>query len=476
MIYRNMKSRKKEYAGRIGLKYFLWVLVLSLITVGMHFLLDLPLKTMIIFLASFLFYFVYLFFLLLKAYDTNTFEMSEDKICLHLKSYDVIINKKDIIKIAKYPTMLDKNQIIISANNRRAMGLQSYIDGYDEILQELNKIMPIEQNKTKLRRALDIIPTVLILAGLLNIYVKNLSLAIILAGIGILGSLIDLIRYIITNMNIRRKIISIVLVSTCIISFSIMISINSRLRKSKDYRKLLDGTVVLMDLLYSAKYDDNNNMVYYKSEGFEEVYKYDENGNQIFRSNSNDYEEVREYNSDNMCIKSSDNDGSSVLYEYDENNNLIYYRENNDDGSIFEEYNSYDENNLEVYSKNVYKDEEKENITEVFYKYDDRNNCIYSKRLNGQKVIEYYKEYDKDNNLIRSKEALTGSETVYTRNSEGKPILVEYITDASNFKISYQYDEKGNLLIEKNEDGTGTEYSYDYDKNGNILKKFEYTY
>ena len=146
-----------------------------------------------------------------------------------------------------------------------------------------------------------------------------------------------------------------------------------------------------------AKYDENNNLIYYKdSDNYEYWKEYDENNNEIHYKNSDNYEYWK---------------------EYDENNKEIHYKNSNG----YEYWNEYDENNKCIHYKDSYN-------YEYWKKYDSNGNVTYYKDSNGN---EYWKEYDENNNLIYYKHS-NGHEE-WAMNNKGNKIIFKSYDEYKEF-------------------------------------------
>ncbi len=76
------------------------------------------------------------------------------------------------------------------------------------------------------------------------------------------------------------------------------------------------------------KYDNRNNLVYYKyASGIEVWQKYDKNNNLIHYKNSNGYERWSEYDKNNNEIHYKNSNGYETWYKYDKNNKSIIITE-----------------------------------------------------------------------------------------------------------------------------------------------------
>ena len=116
-----------------------------------------------------------------------------------------------------------------------------------------------------------------------------------------------------------------------------------------------------------------------------EIKKYDEKNNLIYFKNLFGYERWIEYNENNKKIHSKDNNSLEVWYKYDEYGNLIYHKES----TGYKEENEVDENSRRIYTKKG-----RDSINhEMWYKYD----------ING-KQISITKEEFEERKLKREKQ------------------------------------------------------------------------
>ena len=84
------------------------------------------------------------------------------------------------------------------------------------------------------------------------------------------------------------------------------------------------------------KYDENNNEIYYKNSfGYENWKEYDENNNLIHYKNTDGYECWKKYDENNLLIHFKSSLGSKCWYKFDENNNCIEITEKEFDNIEF---------------------------------------------------------------------------------------------------------------------------------------------
>ena len=106
-------------------------------------------------------------------------------------------------------------------------------------------------------------------------------------------------------------------------------------------------------------------------------------------------------------------------------------------------------------------------VSEEIRKYDENNNCIYSKGFNG---LECWREYNEKGKVVR------------ITNSDGAEETVNYYDDGythilniDGYIIEFHYNNNGNLIHYKNI-STGEEYwcEYEYDSNNNLTSIRKY--
>ena len=153
------------------------------------------------------------------------------------------------------------------------------------------------------------------------------------------------------------------------------------------------------------EYNENGKLIHEKdSKGDESWSYYDKVGNCVSQRMSDLREWHKEYDERNNEIHYKDSTDYEIWQEYDENNKLTHYRITNG----FELFNEYDKNSNLIHSWSVELKREdivvdsvtgermaqslNEPITvvkrELWYKYDENNNCVYLKDLNGNETYE----------------------------------------------------------------------------------------
>ncbi|MBR2107478.1 MAG: hypothetical protein IJ937_09445 [Treponema sp.] len=249
--------------------------------------------------------------------------------------------------------------------------------------------------------------------------------------------------------------------------------------------------------------------------GFEyELFEYDENGNLIYYEESGDKFEISEYDENGLLISRTSKIGFSMYpmrddfyYEYNSEGKLSCVKgvrtfSNREVESVF--YTYYDLNGYEIFTikpngeiefkhfddnGNLIKDEEG-----TIYKYNEKNQMIYSCTNYGREIIF---SYDENGNLIeerynpnnpRNEFVITYEynefgqkiyenqytyEAWYTYNSKGlleKCTVNKFDSSEDDGDEIYEYDENGNLIHFKNWD-VNLKFEYEFFPNGNIKRK-----
>lgn len=263
-------------------------------------------------------------------------------------------------------------------------------------------------------------------------------------------------------------------------------------------------------------YSDDNLLRHWGSYSvFEyELFEYDENGNLIYYEESGDDFEISEYDENGLLISRTDKTGFSMYperddfyYEYNSEGKLSYVKQvrtfsNREGESVF--YTYYDLNGYEIFrimpngkivfkyfddNGNLIKDEEG-----TTYKYNEKNQMIYSCTNYGREIIF---SYDENGNLIEERynpnnpryefvityeynefgqkiyENQYTYEAWYTYNSKGlleKCTVNKFDSSEDDGDEIYEYDENGNLIHFKNWD-VNLEFEYEFFPNGNIKRK-----
>lgn len=146
--------------------------------------------------------------------------------------------------------------------------------------------------------------------------------------------------------------------------------------------------------------------------------------------------ETREYDAKGKLLKLTDKDGNTIEYKYDENGNCTF------DGSI---YTTYDELGREIKSGNNW------------------NGYIYWQYYKDTDYFTYRGTVDPNSNYSY------GEKSYWTYDDNGVVQTYTYDDGWNNYKITYIYNDK-NQLIEKKYEGkekNGSVYFADYDENGN---------
>ena len=215
---------------------------------------------------------------------------------------------------------------------------------------------------------------------------------------------------VIINLNIMKKVLTIVLAMLCLASCEKSTQKND-----------------LAELKLNGKVKSIREIPYEAVEKFGEVVRGDalailgENQQITFNDKGNKIEE-NWFNSDGSLF-------SKYTYKYDDKGNKIEQNSFNPDGSL---------------------------SFKSTYKYDDKGNKIESNSFNSDGSLDSkytYKYDDKGNEIERN-----------IFNPDGR----------LSFKLTYKYDDKGNIIEENsfNLDGSlDSKYTYKYDDKGNIIEE-----
>ena len=144
--------------------------------------------------------------------------------------------------------------------------------------------------------------------------------------------------------------------------------------------------------------------------------------------------------------------GEEIWYKYDEKNNCIYKKHS--DGK--EIWYKYDEKNRCIYEKHS-------DGKEIWYKYDEKNNCIYKKHSDGK---ESWKEYDYINHIATCKCTNKKEEFKDYANDANYVIRREY---ADGYILWRDYDEKNRVI--HTVDTEQCEKWFEYDVNDNLIRQ-----
>jgi len=249
-----------------------------------------------------------------------------------------------------------------------------------------------------------------------------------------------LIFVVIINLNIMKKVLTIVLAMFCLASCE-------KSTQKNDLAELkLNGKVKsIREIPYKAV-EKFGEVVKGDALGFEQILQitFNEKGNKI-ESNS--------FNSDGSL-------SFKYTYKYDDKGNIIESNSFNSDGSLSFKYT---------------------------YKYDDKGNQIESNSFNpdGSLSFKYTCKYDDKGNQIESNSFNPDGNLVdkytYKYDDKGNKIELNYFnSDGSLFlKSTSKYDDKGNeiernsFISDVNLDDKYT-YKYTYDQQGNWIQQIAY--
>lgn len=252
------------------------------------------------------------------------------------------------------------------------------------------------------------------------------------------------------------------------------------------------GTIISLE---RYEYNDNDAVISVKINDKESINKYDERGNLIYEKDINGNVITHEYNENNMLLRSKDSDGNIIFeYEYDNDNNIISYkskaygyitRYDEHHNLIYKSSNgiksSYAYNNKSICTCDVEECKDRRIVslysddgniiseTTIFkdgdisvkkYEYNENNKLL--KVIEDGDVITLC-EYDSNGNLIHYKSL----NNEYTNEFDSNNNLIRYTNYVIDITESYEYDENNNMI--KSHNSNGDVSSYKYDKNNNVI-------
>lgn len=205
MVYVNDPKRRRSYITRIIIHCVLFFLLVIL----MEVLLTLNNKELIM-------YFgitdavIFIFYLLLilrsgKNYDSVLIELNDVEINIKSSRMNKVVNLCDVTKICRYPTLFDSKQIIIFSGKWKAIAINSYLENYNDFIDKLNSVKIIENKSGIARKIFNIIIYAVIFFGLLAYNLNKPLLTIVAAVLGIIGAVINVIRYAKSDISGKRK-------------------------------------------------------------------------------------------------------------------------------------------------------------------------------------------------------------------------------------------------------------------------------
>ena len=233
------------------------------------------------------------------------------------------------------------------------------------------------------------------------------------------------------------------------------------------------------------KYINKNGYLYYqdKNTGYEEWIKQNKKGLLIYYKNSDGVEWTKKYDSNKNVIYYSDKyitkkyrynkknyktyyfDGESeYFYRYNKNNQLILEKVG-EYKTCYTYYKFYPkiksieiyDNNCKIYEKRFNKTSDsiscfdkksdliykKTQMEEIFYKYNEHHQCIYSKDLYGDNLSkEIWRKYDNNGNEIEFKDSRG---YMYRNEYNDLNQLIFRMNSYGEF-VFYIYDEKGFII------------------------------
>lgn len=160
---------------------------------------------------------------------------------------------------------------------------------------------------------------------------------------------------------------------------------------------------------YIFEFNDNGKPIYIKNPNKEEYFEYDELERLIhYKNNTNGREIWRDYDEEGNLCHIVNSEGFEAWYKGDDNYTIHINTKNSKEIHTFE-------NGIKSINC-IFKDG-----TETLNVYNKEGNITYHKDSSG---IEYWKEYDRSDNLIH-----------YMESKDGTPIHEEY----------FKYNEEGNM-------------------------------
>lgn len=490
MIFKKDITKKKTYL----IKLSIFCIIIFLVFTAVTFLIIRSAEYSRLFLIKllsvlFLFY-VYLIIRAARNYNNLSIETFEDKMIVKLQNRTIEVQFSEIQEIISYPSVLDKNQLIIICGKWKAIGLNSYIENFDELQKILFAIKPLSPKKHNVRRIFDYSFLISIFSAILAGNIKNFPLSFIFATIGLLSSTLNIIRYSKSKIRNSVKVSGIIAHSVLAASLVFLIVVNGIIANKHTYRKNSEGKTVLMKKEEVSKYDRHGNLKYHKSEYAKEFYKYDTKNNLTYRKYKSGYYEILyTYKNDNL-LEQKYTDGCTYTYEYNENGNEICYSDNQG----YSEWSTYDSNN------NLIETVDSDGFHQ-FFKYDEHNNLIYQNNDDNEYFIYTYDErnrriktegedyimtsvYNDKDQLILQTSVMEDSR-ISTKKIEyddrGNEIHLEYISFDNTGKEVYhqdtkkQYDEHNSIIKFQINDESEIEYYYDYDKYGHVLRCYSFS-
>lgn len=211
---------------------------------------------------------------------------------------------------------------------------------------------------------------------------------------------------------------------------------------------------------------------------------YDEKGNEILSVNKNADGSIR----------------STYSREYDENGNLLKLTMEYEDSVSYIEHEYGENGNL---SKIVESNENGEITSTELYEYDANNMLMKTSKFNAENVLEQVCEYDENGTMRKMIFYMDGVvSTWYEYNEKGDEILCkwemeDFVTeeicineydendklvkviknytdlsgDTTEYILTYEYDEYGNVLNVYQDGQILEQYKYEYDENGNCINE-----
>lgn len=216
------------------------------------------------------------------------------------------------------------------------------------------------------------------------------------------------------------------------------------------------------DWEYVAEYDDNDNLIHFKTwfpgtgtVNEEEKYEYDENNREIYYEDcKNKITRNTKYNGNRIAAITTNMAGNTYITQYHYENGLLVKTTDDHTGNIIEKF-KYDEN-----GKLMHK-----NCDDIVYTYEYTRNGM----IETVDCLEYGStriKYDENDNIISKEEfedekLIDGEYYYYNHNGQ----LVLQISDKGRVITENIYYKNGNLMCSRTVEGYDF---YEYDDHNNV--------
>lgn len=242
-------------------------------------------------------------------------------------------------------------------------------------------------------------------------------------------------------------------------------------------------------------YDEHGNQIYVKDDCYETNYDYDDNGNLLHYIRTKRGEKVcegwYEYDGYGRLIHEKCSDLTEEWYEYDYRGKLVFQKSFMFSSDRLKETDTlyeYDNDGyviLEKYVENIVRmsDDYYNNGTLILekyptdydfmykYEYDENHNVISYTRFDkdGKELGSTVFKYDDRNNLIYSKDNPNGDKCIYEYDENNKEIHYQNFYDGETelYEEWSEYDENGNNIYMVN--SCGDEEFMTYNDSGKLI-------